>query len=146
MSLFKADYTVSHFAVLTPEWLKDRQVKFIISSLTGTLVEEGQGNFDVFDRWYEKIERNGTGLIVASNESQAEVDRFIVRHKIVGFGNCRKPNTRLLEDTLFSRGLNPSTTLFIGNQWRTDIWCGKQLGIRTVKVDGLPPISGWGVE
>lgn len=137
MKRLKADYTFSHFAQLTPKWLEEKQVKFIISSLNGTLVSKGQEDYSIFDQWYESIEEVGTGLIIVSNGSQKEVDQFIKTHKLIGYGKCKMPNSLKLEQSLFEKGLSPDTVLLLGNCSWSDIMCGKRLGIRTAKVKRL---------
>lgn len=44
----------------------------------------------------------------------------------------RKPDTRIFESALSGMGLNPSETLFIGNDMYRDVFGAQQLGIKTI--------------
>ena len=135
---FKPNFYYQHYTELTPEWLIKQKVKFILADLDGTLAPDGEKEGEEFAAWYKSIEQAGVGLIVVSNNAQARVDDFVARYKIVGFGKCQKPLPKKIQEQLFYKGLNPETTLFLGDQLFTDIWCANKLGLRSVMVESIP--------
>lgn len=139
----KPDFYLKHYTQITPEWLKENNVKFILSDLDGTLSSQDKEETGEFEKWYKSIEKAGTGLIVISNNTQERVDEFIHKYKIVGLGDCKKPSSRKIEENFMEKGLNPETTILLGDQIFTDVWCGKKIGIRTALVDSIPGNELW---
>lgn len=129
---------MNHFTDLSPQWLQEKNVKFILADLDGTLAPQDAEAGEDFNAWLQSIQANGVGLIIVSNNAQQRVDAFVAKHKLVGLGACKKPRTKVIEEQLFYKGLNPETTLFLGDQLFTDVWCGNTLGVTTVLVDSIP--------
>lgn len=138
MNFLKPDYIIDHFSTITPTWLKERNIHTIISDLDSTLtIHNGNGN-DTFAKWLQTLLDEEITLIIVSNNSQERVDVFSNTYKIVGYGNCHKPRTHVIEKQLFQKGLRAEHTLFLGDQVFTDIWCGKRLGVQTALVRPIP--------
>lgn len=131
----KPTYHFHSYQDITPEWLENEKIKFILSDLDSTLSRHNQFHNEkekqAFREWYEKIEQVGTGLIIVSNNTQEQVDKFTHEYKIVGFGKCQKPHIEKIEKNLIHKGLNIETSLFIGDQLFTDILCANRLGMRS---------------
>lgn len=137
MNRWKPNYIFQHYTDITPSWCVKEKVKFILSDLDGTLAAWNEGADDTFVSWYKSIEEVGTGLIVVSNNNEKRVQEFVNVCKLVGYGNCKKPSTHKIQKELFDKGLEKETTIFLGDQLFTDVWCGKKLGIRTALVSPL---------
>lgn len=135
----KPNFYFDHYEAITPQWLSENKIKFIISDLDSTLAPHNETECERFREWYESIESVGTGLIIISNNNETRVSKFVADHKIVGIWGCKKPSTKKIESELFCKGLVPETTLLLGDQLFTDIWCGKRLGVKTALVK---PIKG----
>lgn len=140
---FQPDYLFSHYTAITPDWLQEQNIKFILSDLDGTLAAQDEQESSAFTQWYKSIEASGTGLIVVSNNHPDRVDAFIQRHKLVGIGHCQKPFPKKIRETYVNRGLEVQTTLFLGDQVFTDVLCGKLLGVRTALVEPIPGMEPW---
>jgi HAD superfamily phosphatase (TIGR01668 family) len=108
--------------------------KTILSDLDGTLVAHNQGSDQIFYDWYTKFEADGFALIIASNNDKIRVDSFTKPFSIVGYAKCNKPGTRKIEQELFEKGLDPKTTVFLGDQIFTDMYCAAKLGIHKALV------------
>ena len=134
LNKIKPDFYQLHYTKLTPEWLLAQNVKFILADLDGTLAPQDEGADEAFGLWLDAIQKAGVGLIIVSNNGQERVDEFVLKHKI---GQCKKPLARVIEARLFHKGLAPETTLFLGDQLFTDIWCAKKLGVRSVLVESI---------
>ena len=58
---------INHFTELTPEWLEENSVKFILADLDGTLAAHNEDLDKEFRKWYKEIEKKGVGVIIVSN-------------------------------------------------------------------------------
>lgn len=136
MKWLKPDFEFNHFTDIKPEWLIEKKVKFIVSDLTGIFLNKFEEEDEKFVEWYTSIENCGVGLIIASNESQVRVEKFVRKHKIVGFGGCQKPIPAKLKNNLINRGLNQKTSLLLGHNALKTVPCGNLLGMCTAIVKG----------
>lgn len=134
---FKPDYFLDHYSQIDTKWMNENGFKTILSDLDDTLVKHDAPFDEEFANWYNQLEKDGFALIIASNNSQQRVDDFTSPFSIVGYGKCHKPQTKKLEKNLFYKGLDPNTTLFLGDQLFTDMWCGHRLGIKKALVCSL---------
>lgn len=135
---FQPNFYYTHYTQLTPDWLNEQGVKFILADLDGTLAPQDEAAGEAFDGWLSAIQEAGVGLVIVSNNTQKRVDAFVSRHKIVGLGDCKKPRTKTIEEKLFYKGLQPETTIFLGDQLFTDIWCANKMALRSVLVNSIP--------
>lgn len=134
MKWLKPDFQFNHFTDIKPEWLIEKNVKFIVSDLTGIFLNKFEKEDENFVEWYTSIENSGVGLIIASNESHLRVENFVRKHKIVGFGGCQKPIPTKLQKKLIERGLNQKTSLLLGHNALKTVPCGNLLGMCTAIV------------
>ena len=134
----KPDYFFSHYTQIDTVWMNKHGFRTILSDLDETLVAHNAPYDDTFSSWYRKLEDDGFALIIASNNVEERVHSFTRPFSIVGYGKCQKPSTKVLEEELFHKGLDPQTTLFLGDQIFTDMWCASNLGVQKALVK---PIS-----
>lgn len=137
MNKWKPNYIFQHYTDITPAWCVKEKVKFILSDLDGTLAGWNESADERFVSWYKSIEEVGVGLIIVSNNNEKRVQEFVDVCKIVGYARCNKPSTSKIQRELFDKGLQQETTIFLGDQLFTDVWCGKKLGVRTALVSPL---------
>lgn len=137
MKKWKPTYIFTHYTDITPAWCTEQKIKFILSDLDGTLAGWNEGPDETFMNWYRSIEAVGVGLIIVSNNHQARIQPFTDACSLVGYANCNKPSHKKIEREVVQRGLNLETSLFLGDQLFTDVWCGQKLGIRTATVEPL---------
>lgn len=134
----KPDFYFEKYSDITKDWLLRNNIRTVLSDLDGTLVEHNQGMDKEFEDWYENVlQQVDCTIIIASNNTQERVDLFTNPKKLVGYGKCSKPFGNKITQELILKGLNPETTLFLGDQVFTDIWIGKKLGMKTALVKPL---------
>lgn len=129
---------VEHFSELTPQWLKENHVKFILADLDGTLAPHDGKMDERFERWYKEIEAVGVGVIIVSNNKEERVKPILEKHHLYGIWKAGKPSARKIVDEIIVRGLNIDTSIFIGDQLFTDLWVAKKLSMRSVWVKKIP--------
>ena len=135
MKYFKPDMEIHHFTDLTSDWLRTNNVKIIFSDLDSTLtIHDRQHDDHELEEWIKMLKENDIILAIVSNNSQGRVDRFVQPLGIIGFGMCNKPATSKIKKEMKKINATTETSIFLGDQLFTDIWCGKRLGMRTVLV------------
>jgi HAD superfamily phosphatase (TIGR01668 family) len=134
MKFFKPDFELHHFSDITKEWLQTNKVQTIFSDLDSTLATHDQPGDDDLKDWIRMLKEQNVQLVIASNNNQARVDRFCTPHGILGFGKCKKPAASEVRKHMTKLGAKNETTIFLGDQLFTDVWCGKNVGIRTALV------------
>ncbi len=134
MKYFKPDFELHHFSDITKGWLKENQIKTIFSDLDSTLAIHNQPGDDEVRNWIQMLEGIEVKLVIVSNNSQGRVERFCEPFNIMGFGECRKPSSSRTRQHMRAINAKEDTSLFLGDQILTDIWCGKRLGMKTALV------------
>ncbi|WP_096201095.1 YqeG family HAD IIIA-type phosphatase [Bacillus sp. FJAT-45350] len=135
MKYFKPDYEIQHFSELTKEWLNERNIKAIFSDLDSTLaIHDHEHGSEELGHWIEMLKENNVTLFIVSNNSQGRVDRFVAPYGIHGLGMSGKPGITRIEKEMNKLGEKSETSLFLGDQIFTDVWCGKRLNMTTVLV------------
>ncbi|WP_088105563.1 YqeG family HAD IIIA-type phosphatase [Halalkalibacter urbisdiaboli] len=134
MKYFKPDFELQHFSEITATWLQQNNIRTIFSDLDSTLAVHDQHGDEDVEKWVEILKKENVQLVIASNNSQERVDRFCKPFGIIGFGKCNKPSPHRVNQHMKDLQAQPETSLFLGDQLLTDIWCGKRLSIRTALV------------
>ncbi|MBU8907531.1 YqeG family HAD IIIA-type phosphatase [Desertibacillus haloalkaliphilus] len=137
MIYFKPDIEIHHFSDLSADVLVKNNIKTIFSDLDSTLAIHDQPGDKELEGWVKMLKENDITLIIASNNNQDRVDAFVKPYNITGFGKCKKPLTSVLEQKMKQLGIQKQTSLFLGDQLLTDVWCGKRLNIKTALVKPL---------
>lgn len=143
LSQWKPHVFLHGYDELTPQSLKKWGIRTILSDLDGTLASENESGDSLVYHWITSLEHEGISLVVVSNNTQERVDAFTKPLGLIGYGHCRKPWTSTIETHLMAYGLDPDTTLFLGDQLFTDVWCGKKLGMKTALVTPIPGRENW---
>jgi HAD superfamily phosphatase (TIGR01668 family) len=146
MKKLKPTYFFDHFSNIQGKWLQEQNIKTIISDLDSTLAPDGKDADESFQLWLNMLEQHEIALIIVSNNHQKRVDSFLTKYKLVGYAKCGKPSIAKIDKELFQKGLEPSTTLFLGDQLFTDMWCGNNLGIQTALVKPIPGHEPWTIR
>lgn len=123
---------------LSPETLKSLNIKTVLSDLDNTLASFRSKDADEKTLEYiNNLKENGIAFYIASNNTSERVRRFASTLGIKTLSGLRKPLSRKLKKLLKSEGLDPETTVLIGDQIMTDVIAGNGAGIRTILCDKL---------
>lgn len=133
--ILRPDFRFKHFSEITVEFLKEKNIRTILSDLDATLAPQDELGDEKCDQWIKNLLDNEISLIIVSNNSQERVDEFTKKFNLVGYGKCGKPSTEKINKNLVDKGLNIETTMFLGDQIFTDLLCGQKLGVKTALVD-----------
>ncbi|MFA9557974.1 YqeG family HAD IIIA-type phosphatase [Evansella sp. AB-rgal1] len=139
MIYFKPDYLFEHYSDITGKWLDDNGITHIFSDLDSTLAAHDQGGDEQFEKWLQLLHDHNVQLVILSNNNQGRVDRFTKPYDLRGYGMANKPATTKIKGIMREVQAKPNSSLFLGDQLFTDVWCGKRLGMKTVLVHPIGP-------
>ncbi|WP_018922763.1 YqeG family HAD IIIA-type phosphatase [Salsuginibacillus kocurii] len=134
MAVLKPDFELHHFSDITSDWLKQHNISTIFSDLDSTLAVHDQPGEQEVNEWIQSLSHHGAQLVVVSNNSDERVDKFCDPFGIPGFGDCKKPSPSIIKQHMKEMKVEPESSLFLGDQLLTDVWCGKRLKMKTALV------------
>lgn len=135
---FLPDFMFEKFDDVTPEFLKEQNIKYLLIDIDNTLApyEEPLPN-DRVVKWFGLLEENGIKSVLVSNNHKERVELFNSRLGLPAFADCKKPSPKRLKKYADSIGAVLSETSALGDQIFTDVWGAKKMGARAIVV---PPI------
>ncbi|RDI44042.1 YqeG family HAD IIIA-type phosphatase [Falsibacillus pallidus] len=129
---------------ITPDELKRRGIKGIITDLDNTLVEWDRPNATPkLIQWFKKMEENGIAVTIVSNNNQSRVKAFADPLHLPFIFQARKPMGRAFKRALKSMGLKKEETVVIGDQLLTDVFGGNRSGFYTILVVPVAKSDGF---
>ena len=135
---FLPDFMFEKFDDVTPEFLKEQNIKYLLIDIDNTLApyEEPLPN-DRVVKWFGLLEENGIKSVLVSNNHKERVELFNSRLGLPAFADCKKPSPKRLKKYADSIGAVLSETSALGDQIFTDVGGAKKMGARAIVV---PPI------
>ena len=136
------DYVPSIFHI-TPEYLKEKNVKGIITDLDNTLVEWDRPEATPeITEWFKKMKDHGIHIVIVSNNSEKRVQRFADPLGIPYIFKARKPIRKSFRKALSLLDLKQEQVVVIGDQLLTDIFGGNRSGFHTILVVPVTQTDG----
>lgn len=138
-----SDYVVN-FNTITPEYLKGRNIKAIITDLDNTLVgyDEPYAN-EMVTKWFKTMKDNGIKVTIVSNGNKIRVSEFCDPHDINYIFNARKPLGKGYRKAVRMMGAGKSETVMVGDQLMTDILGANKAGLKSILVLPVKNRDGW---
>jgi len=129
---------------ITPERLKQKGIKGIITDLDNTLIEWDRplATPDVV-RWFEQMKQSGIQVTVVSNNNKKRVEAFAKPLGIPFIFEARKPLTRAFQQALYDMRLKKEEVVVIGDQLLTDVFGGNRIGLHTILVVPVAQTDGF---
>jgi len=132
------DLVLESFRDITPELLRSRGIRYILSDIDNTLVTYDDSEpTPALMEFIRMLGECGVQLGFLSNNHRERVELFNRSLGFVAVADAGKPGIRGAKAALEQMGANPKETMFLGDQLLTDAACAKQLGLFAVIV---PPI------
>lgn len=128
------DFKQSIFEI-TPEYLKEHNIKGIITDLDNTLVEwyREEATPEIVE-WFKQMQKNGIAVMIVSNNRKKRVANFAKPHGIPYLYDAQKPRGKSFKKALEMMNLDIENTAVIGDQLLTDIFGGNRQGFHTILV------------
>lgn len=140
------DYVFDDLYAVTPEFLRSRGVRLLLSDLDYTLAPKRQSEPDAaLLAWVESLRRGGVTLeIVSNNRSPVRVERFCSGLGIGYTGGAGKPSRRGYREAMAKHGASPGETAMLGDKLLTDVLGARRSGVLMLMVEPKGgPYGAW---
>ncbi|WP_088008062.1 YqeG family HAD IIIA-type phosphatase [Indiicoccus explosivorum] len=129
---------------ITPQMLKKRGVKGIITDLDNTLIEwDRPGATPALAEWFKSMQDAGIRVVVVSNNNEDRVRTFAVPLGIPFIHRARKPLGGAYKRALAMLGVPKHEAVMIGDQMLTDVFGGNLKGLHTILVIPVAESDGF---
>ncbi|GHH97078.1 YqeG family HAD IIIA-type phosphatase [Neobacillus kokaensis] len=128
---------------ISPEQLKARGIKGIITDLDNTLVEwDRPSATPQLVQWFEDIKKQNILVTIVSNNNEQRVKAFADPLNIPFIFRARKPLSRAFNQALGQMGIKKEEAVVIGDQLLTDVLGGNRSGFQTILVVPVAQTDG----
>jgi uncharacterized protein len=129
---------------ITPDELKQKGIKGIITDLDNTLVEwDRPAATPQLIKWFAEMKKHGIQIVIVSNNNENRVRTFAAPLEIPFIFAARKPMVRAFRQALQEMNLKKEEAVVIGDQLLTDILGGNRLGMHTILVVPVAQTDGF---
>ncbi|WP_420496054.1 YqeG family HAD IIIA-type phosphatase [Macrococcus psychrotolerans] len=141
--LLPSKYAKSVFEI-TPEELKGRGVKAIITDLDNTLVgwDVELATPEVIE-WFNGMREAGIQVTIVSNNNQARVATFATPLEVDYIFGARKPMGQAFKKAVKAMNVKPAETVVIGDQMMTDVLAANSNGFYSIMVVPVKANDEW---
>lgn len=141
---FLPDEFVKNVFVISPDELKERGIKAIITDLDNTLVAwDCPDATPEISQWVKDMSDAGLKVTVVSNNNENRVKRFCDPISISFIFAARKPLTKSFQKAVSLMGVRKDEVVVIGDQLMTDIFGGNRAGLHTILVVPVAKSDGF---
>ncbi|MFJ8245571.1 YqeG family HAD IIIA-type phosphatase [Peribacillus asahii] len=135
LKLFLPSEQIKSIFDITPEDLKKRGIKGIITDLDNTLVEWDRPNATrKLMEWFDQMREHGILVTIVSNNNEQRVRAFSDPLRIPFIYRAKKPLTTAFKKACVQMGLKREETVVVGDQLLTDVFGGNRGGFHTILV------------
>ncbi|MEK4028734.1 MULTISPECIES: YqeG family HAD IIIA-type phosphatase [Bacillaceae] len=129
---------------ITPEYLKSKGMKAIITDLDNTLVawDRPDATPELLN-WFDEMKKAGIKVLIVSNNNQKRVSAFSQPIEIPYIFEARKPMGKAFRRAVKILGVKKEETVVIGDQLLTDIFGGNRNGFYTILVVPVAQTDGF---
>ena len=133
------DYVFTSFDKVTVEFLKEHNIKGILSDVDNTLspYEHDVPN-EAVRRWINELTENGIKIALVSNNHKERVEKYNSEMHLVAFADAKKPSRKCYFAAAKALGVDIEKCAVLGDQLLTDCWSARRVGIPCIIV---PPIN-----
>ena len=119
-------------------------IRALILDIDNTLApyEEPDPNPRVL-AWFSALKEAGIVAAFVSNNDHERVGRFNREIGIPMYPKGKKPLKKFMRRAITDLGVPPSDTAIMGDQIFTDVWAGRNVGIRCIVVPPIKDKTDW---
>jgi len=129
---------------ITPQELKEKGIKGIITDLDNTLVEWDRPDATPqLIEWFAGMQQAGIQVTIVSNNNELRVKSFADPMQIPFIYKARKPFRKAFLSGLRLMGLKSNEVVVIGDQLLTDVLGGNRLKLHTILVIPVAKSDGF---
>ncbi len=128
---------------ITPESLKEKGIKGIITDLDNTLVEWDRPlATPQLEKWFENMKNHNIQVTIVSNNKENRVKHFSDPLNIPFIFRAKKPLGRAFKQALLKMEIKKEEAVVIGDQLLTDVLGGNRSGFHTILVVPVAQTDG----
>lgn len=132
------DYMFGSYREISPEFLRERGIRFLLVDIDNTLAPYEQAEPDEpLVAWLENLKADGVRIALVSNNDRERVERFNATLGLDAYPKSGKPGKKTLLLAMERMGARRENTAVLGDQLLTDACAGQKLGLPAIIV---PPI------
>lgn len=132
---------------ITPEHLKERGIKGIITDLDNTLVAWNvKDATEEVIKWIDKMESSGIKVTILSNNNEERVRLFCEPMGTPFVFKARKPLAKSFRRAADKMQVPKDAIVVIGDQLLTDVLGGNSAGFKTILVVPIVKTDGWATK
>ncbi len=137
MSVFHADRKFERFEDVTPEILKQENVKLLLCDLDNTLrLHSEKEPADELADWIDDCRKAGVQIVIISNNGRKKMmQKFCEPINVPCVWWAKKPMSTKLTEAMTEYQSKPEETVMLGDKWSTDVLAAKFAKIRAWKVN-----------
>ncbi|NRD75911.1 YqeG family HAD IIIA-type phosphatase [Bacillus sp. BRMEA1] len=129
---------------ISPQHLKERGIKGIITDLDNTLVEWDRPNATPkLISWFDDMKKHNILITIVSNNNQTRVKAFADPLQIPFIYQAKKPMAGAFKKALSQMGIKKEEAVVIGDQLMTDVLGGNRSGFHTILVVPVAQTDGF---
>jgi len=149
--IFKSFIPDEHFTNIFDINYENRKhtIRNIIFDFDNTLMPWGSDYIsEEVNQLFHRLLKNGYIIIIGTNSNSRRIDKVEnkLNNKIKIIKYLKKPLKKKILKYFNNNCIDPSQTLFIGDNLITDIKLGNDIGCKTIKVDPLSTKEYWGTK
>ena len=129
---------------ISPDHLKEKGIKAIITDLDNTLVEWDRPNATPkLIQWFKAMQEQGILVTIVSNNNKSRVGAFAEPLGVPFIFQARKPMGRAFKKAIKEMGVKKEEAVVIGDQLLTDVLGGNRSGFHTILVVPVAQSDGF---
>ncbi len=133
------DFVFDSFSDITVEFLKEQNIKALLSDVDNTLspYEHATPN-DTVRAWVDKMRESGIKIALVSNNNYERINIYNKEMQLVAYADAGKPSRKCYLKAARDLGVDIEDCAVLGDQLLTDCWSARRLKIPCYIV---PPIN-----
>lgn len=141
---FKPTWMVESIYQITPEQLRDENIKAVLTDLDNTLIawNNPEATEETIE-WIEVMKENNIKVIILSNNTRKRVGKVASILELDFVPNALKPFQRGFKQALKEFDLTKDEMMMVGDQIITDIKGANHAGIKSVLVKPILDSDAW---
>lgn len=144
LKLFLPEEYVKSVFDITPQFLKERGIKGVITDLDNTLVEwDRPSATPQLKEWFQQLEESGIEVTIVSNNHDKRVRLFSEPLGIPFIPKARKPMGVAFRKAMKAMNLKKEEVVVVGDQLLTDVLGGNRTGLKTILVVPVASTDGF---
>lgn len=141
---FKPTWMVESIYQITPEQLKSKNIKAVLTDLDNTLIawNNPEATEETIE-WIKTMKQNDIKVVILSNNSRKRVKKVATILDLDFVPNAMKPLTIGFKKAVKKYAFDKDEWLMVGDQVITDIRGANETGLKTVLVKPILDSDAW---